>query len=81
MKSDWFRGTEDKEEMKDLLRISKPVLDKLAFLCYNKLTALESSKRKKPDYTDSSWPFVQADQNGYERAMHEIIELINSIEE
>lgn len=81
MKKDWFRGIEDKEEFKDLLRISKPVLDKLGDLCYNKLEALESSKRKKPDYQDSSWPFVQADQNGYERAMHEIIEMIKSIEE
>lgn len=84
MKLDWFRGCKsstDKEEMKQILVISKPVLDKLAEICYNKRQASNDEKIKKPDYTDSAWPIVQADLNGYTRAMTEIINLIESIEE
>lgn len=83
MKTDWFRGDspEDRKETKELLRVAKPVLDKLNKVCYNRLDACVTSKRAKPDYQSSSWAYIQADQNGYERAMKEIIELIESIEE
>ena len=84
MKSDWLRGektTADKEEFKQLLSVSKPVLDKLLVLCYNKRKAYDESKYAKPDYTDSAWPLIQADTNGYVRALTEIAEIIESVEE
>ena len=80
----WFRGDKtekDKKETLQLLKISKPVLDKLTFLCYNTLEASESNKLNKPDYNSPSWPLVQADHNGYQRAYREIIAIIESIEE
>lgn len=81
MKLDWLRGEEDKEEFKKLLQVSKPVLDKLLKLCYNKSEASGSLKLQKPDYSDSAWPYVQADTNGYVRALKEITDLIESIKE
>ncbi len=84
MKIDWLRGLdtqEAKDEFKQILVISKPALDKLGELCYNKRQSSLDEKCQKPDYTSSAWPLVQADINGYTRAMTEILNLIDSIEE
>lgn len=84
MRKDWLREEKTdsgKEEFKQLLSVSKPVLDKLLTICYNKRTSYDETKYKKPDYTDSAWPLTQADNNGYARALTEVIELIESIEE
>lgn len=81
MKKNWTKGEEDVEEFKQLLSLSKPVLDKLSKVCYNKLKSYNELKYKKPDYNEPNWPVVQADLNGYARAYNEIIELIESIEE
>lgn len=84
MKTDWLRNLktqEEKNEFKQLLSISKPVLDKLNVLCYNKRQAYLDDKVSKPDYTASNWHVVQADNNGYVRALTEIINIIESIEE
>jgi len=84
MKIDWTRDEKtaaDKDEFKQLLSISKPVLAKLLKLCYNKRKAYDDNKYAKPDYNSPSWALVQADSSGYTRALTEVIELIESIEE
>jgi hypothetical protein len=84
MKLDWTRGDKTKaakEATKQLLVTSKPALDRLSNLCYNKRSAYDKMKYAKPDYNEPAWALVQSDLNGYSRALTEIIELISSIEE
>lgn len=84
MKKDWLRELKtegEKEEFKQTLSVSKPVLDKLLKLCYNKRKSYDTEKYQKPDYSNANWALNQADINGYARALTEVIELIESIEE
>lgn len=80
-KLDWLKGEPDREYFKQLLTTSKPVLDKLLEICYNKRKSYDESKYSKPDYNDSNWAINQADTNGYVRALTEVIKLIENAEE
>lgn len=77
----WTKDEPDKEYFKQLLYTSKPVLDKLLKICYNKRKSYDESKYSKPDYNAPNWAINQADTNGYVRALTEIIELIENAEE
>ena len=72
---------EEKKELKEILSICKPVLDKLGEMCYNSLDSTRSKMKVNTNYDKPSWSAYQAHLNGYEQAYSEIINIINSIEE
>ena len=67
---------EDYKSYKELLVNSKP-----AFEVFKKFLESELMNRetKPPDYKNPSWAYEQADRNGGERILKEIIRVINSI--
>lgn len=78
MKTTWFLGAtskEDREAITSKIVASTGALDILKTVCYNMIK--EADKTSHKDYDSPSWAFKQADQNGYIRALKEIVELIN----
>lgn len=77
MKTRWHQhisGVEDKKQFKESVLNSKFVLDRLSEICYNMLE--EAGKSSKDDYKLAAWPYYQADKLGYQRALKDIIELL-----
>lgn len=48
-------------------------------LLLEKIDASAKEGRLKELYESPSWPYLQADKRGYERAMQEIIDLISDV--
>lgn len=73
MQTKWFQDLPKPEQdrFKQEVLNSKKVLDKLKELCYN--LRVES---KSTDYDSPSWAFKQADQNGYNRALDDVIKIL-----
>ena len=67
----WFKGIPDEEhdgrekEVKSFIR------------AFEELSQLLEERTSVPDYDCPSWSHKQADQNGYNRAIREIKQLIN----
>ena len=75
MHSKWFshlKTADEKSKFKENIIGSQKVLDKLRDMCYNSIKNGKSS-----DYDNPSWAYKQADQNGYNRALEEIISLLD----
>jgi hypothetical protein len=75
MQEIWFSGTkrskEDREKVKQDFA--------LAFNGFKRLAEILSKKQKNnlsTDYDKAAWPFLQADTNGYNRALQEVLVLI-----
>lgn len=77
MKLKWTQDIKDPKEktkFKESIRNSKFILDKLSQICYNMLEENRTSSTK--DYDSPGWAFRQADKVGYERALRDIIKLL-----
>lgn len=77
MKTVWTQGLKnptEKEEFEKTVYASKKVLDKLREIVYNKINAVE--KTSPEDYKSPSWAYLQADRNGYRRALEEITSIL-----
>lgn len=79
MKQSWTAGL-DKElavDVKQNFKESLVMRKRLVELLLDKAGESQKVGRSKTAYNNPNWPFLQADHRGYERAMHEIIELIS----
>lgn len=78
MKASWLNGLEEgqKLEMEREFLASALLRSRLKELIEGKLEASRVAQRNKVNYENSAWPYQQADQIGYERALSEIISLI-----
>jgi len=76
VKTIWFQDLPkaQQEQFKQNVIGSKLILDKLSKIVYNMGVSGESVKLT--DYDSPSWSHKQADQNGYNRALRDIIDLI-----
>ncbi len=77
MKTVWTQGLKnptEKEEFEKTVYASKKVLDKLKDIVYNKINGVE--KTSVEDYKSPSWAYLQADKNGYRRALEEITSIL-----
>ena len=72
MKEIWFSGTDDREMVKQELALAQNAFTRLSSILKSKVKSNSSQ-----DYNKASWPFYQADNNGYNRALTEVLELIN----
>lgn len=73
----WLEGLKDpseREQFKQTVIGSKKVLDKAREIVYN--IVKEAEKVRISDYDSPSWSHKQADQNGYVRALREVMLLL-----
>jgi len=73
MQAVWFSGNDDKEVIKQELG--------LAQLAFKRLVPILKAKMKdntSQDYDKAAWPFYAADNNGYNRALTEVLKLIDN---
>lgn len=78
MKRSWTQGLEP-ERSKDIKANFKESLvmrRRLQEMLNAKVSSSHRAARSKEGYDNPNWAFLQADHRGYERALQEIIELI-----
>jgi len=78
MRSDWTRHAKTQKatlEARQLVQNSGAVFDLLTNILTLELNNLDNSKIE--DYSKPHWPCYQADQNGYKRAIKNVLDLIN----
>jgi predicted alpha/beta superfamily hydrolase len=66
-----LQGQKDKDQFKEYILNSSSLWERLNTILENKLT-----KNKETDYNNAAWAYFQADQNGYNRALKEIQEIL-----
>lgn len=81
MKLSWTKGL-DEQLAKDVVQNFKEALvmrKRMRTLLLDKIEVSAKEGRQKELYESLSWPYLQADKRGYERAMQEIIDLISDV--
>ena len=75
MKTIWFMDLpkDEQDGFKREVKSAKNVLDKLEQIVQNKIKEIVITN----DYDSPSWAYKQADRNGYNRALTEIINILH----
>lgn len=75
MKTIWFMDLpkDEQEGFKKEVKSAKGVLDKLEQIVNSKIKEIVIAN----DYDSPSWAYKQADRNGYNRALTEIINILH----
>ena len=78
MKVSWTKGLDKdlKEEVTLSFKSSSVMRKRLKALIEEKEALARKQSISKETYESPSWGFLQADNNGYLRALHEILSLI-----
>lgn len=78
MNTKWLAGLSDQEkkDLKASIVAAYPAFKRLHKLLEDKMESVETTRLGRDKYDKSSWPYFQADCNGYQRAISEIIKLI-----
>lgn len=78
MMKSWTKGLDATEasDLKDSYNGCAMTRDRLATLLTSKISTSQSHSCAKLLYDNPNWALLQADQRGYERALHEIIDLV-----
>lgn len=78
MNSKWLASltNQEKEDLKASILAALPAFKRLTVLLENKLSENETRRESRDVYDKSAWPYFQADCNGYQRAIKEMIKLI-----
>ena len=71
MQEVWFSGGKDRDKVKQDIALAHNAFKRLSDILTRKLRSNSST-----DYDKASWPFLQADNNGYNRALTEVLTLI-----
>jgi len=71
--AEWFKHLSNKEaeDFKLYIRSCTPIRDRLTEILVKKLPV-----NKEVDYDCPSWSHKQADQNGYDRAIRDILKIV-----
>jgi len=80
MKLEWFlgeTGPKEKVNLRGMLLANRDSLDHLKKVLAKKVKETSTTS----DYDNPSWAYWQADRNGYNRGIKEVISLLESIEE
>ena len=67
-----IKDDEEKEEFRKYINNSSLLLDRRTKIIKEKIAAAERSRLSEKDYALATWPFKQADTNGYLRALNEM---------
>lgn len=75
MKTIWFMDLpkDEQEDFKREVKSAKNVLDKLEQIVNSRIKEIVVAN----DYDSPSWAYKQADRNGYNRALTEIINILH----
>lgn len=78
MKKSWIQGLEPQaeEDLRGNYVASLVMRKRLKELVESKISSSLTSSRSESAYENPNWAYKQADSRGYERALHEIISLI-----
>lgn len=78
MKASWVSGIEEElqVDIRQNFKESLVMRKRLVEMLLEKAGESKRVARSKALYDNPNWAYLQADQRGYERAMHEIIDLI-----
>lgn len=79
MKTSWFQGTKDKdynEEIRGSFTAAVVMRKRLNALLQRKQVASVKASRLEGGYDNPNWALKQADARGYERALEEVISLL-----
>lgn len=68
---------EKKKDVESSFNAAKAFRERLTVILQKKADDSRSNSRKK-DYSDASWAYSQADAIGYERALFQVISLLDS---
>lgn len=77
MLTKWYSHIKDKEEVEEFQQriiLAKPVLERLNIIIEGKLATANANSTNQ--YDQAAWAYKQADLNGYNRAMRDIINYI-----
>ena len=80
MKIEWFLNQSkqsEKAKIKSMLLANRDSLEQLTKVLEKKMVEVV----KPDDYDNAGWAYWQADRNGYNRAILQVIDLIKSIDE
>lgn len=79
MKKTWTAGVSEQtaEEIKGNFKSSALIRARLTALLNERINAKRTEVISKTSYDSPSWAYLQADANGYERALNEVISLIS----
>ena len=79
MKTVWTKGLEPDavKTLKGDFISSQVVRKRLIKIAEDKMESSVKESRNKENYESVSWPYLQADCRGYERALQEIISLLS----
>ena len=82
MKASWTKGLNESEatEMRTSFGASALMRDRLQELLDDRIKVEEAQSRGNANYNQASWPYKQADSNGYTRALAYVITLIKQEE-
>ncbi len=69
---------QSKEEVVASFNASGLLRERLTTILDKKLQASKTTKVSVETYANPSWAYLQADANGYERAIKEVISLLSS---
>ena len=79
MKTSWTAGLtgQPREEIEREFKSSAHIRGRLTKILQEKVDSKRKQKVSEEEYALAAWPYKQADFNGYERAMREIISLLS----
>lgn len=75
--SKWYshiKGEEEVEEFKQRIKLASPVLQRLKKISEERIATANANHTNQ--YDQASWAYKQADLNGYNRAMNELIKYL-----
>lgn len=78
MKKSWIAGLDkdESEEMRGMYLSSLRLRQRLHTLVEDKISSSYTTALTKSSYDNPNWALLQADHRGYERALHEILSLL-----
>lgn len=77
MYSKWYahiKGGEEIDEFKQRIKLAKPVLDRLQKIMQDRLSTANANHTNQ--YEQAAWAYKQADLNGYNRAMRDVLKYL-----
>lgn len=79
MKKTWTIGLSEQlaEEVKGNFKSSALIRARLSAILNERIVTKRTEATSKTSYDSPSWAYLQADANGYERALNEVISLLS----
>lgn len=78
MKTSLLKGLDErqKEEVQNSFKAGSKYISQLAKIIEEKINSSWSSSRSNSAYSNPNWAYMQADSAGYERALKEVLSLL-----